>query len=78
MLSLCTISIASSLNELNSVTSLDNFFKKPMFVKFYAPWCGHCKKLRPTWESLSTVSNEGVYIGAVDCTVEMRSVKLTV
>jgi len=56
------------------VLDKDNFEEKTktgvVFVKFFAPWCGHCKRLAPTWEDLAKKykDNAGVTIGHVDCT----------
>lgn len=35
-------------------------------------WCGHCKRLAPTWEKLAdeVADNEGVHVAKVDCTTQ--------
>jgi len=59
----------SSAIELTPDTWDDQVAGKTVFVKFFAPWCGHCKRMKPDWDRLMDeyASSDSVLIADVDC-----------
>jgi thioredoxin domain-containing protein 5 len=53
--------------SLDADTFTKTLAKGPAFVKFFAPWCGHCKKLAPTWKQLARHMQDKVTIAEVNC-----------
>ncbi|CAA6670539.1 unnamed protein product [Spirodela intermedia] len=55
--------------ELNSQNFDDLVLKSKdlWIVEFFAPWCGHCKKLAPEWKKASRNLKGKVKLGHVDC-----------
>jgi protein disulfide-isomerase len=49
--------------------------RDPWFIKFYAPWCGHCQHLAPNWASMAREMKGTLNIGEVNCDVEKRLCK---
>ncbi|KAF4732209.1 hypothetical protein FOZ62_005491, partial [Perkinsus olseni] len=68
---------AESESKVHQLTddNMEDFVKthKYALVKFYAPWCGHCKKIAPEFEQAATelaeeVGEEKVALGEIDAT----------
>jgi len=76
VLALATLCVAEDSKVV--VLTKDNFDKivneaETILVKFYAPWCGHCKHLAPEFIKAADIlekDGEGVILAEVDCTVE--------
>jgi len=60
----------SDVVVLGDATFEERTQEGPWLIEFYAPWCGHCKRLAPTWEELATKSKGKFNVAKVDCTVE--------
>ncbi|WBW74475.1 ER protein disulfide isomerase [Schizosaccharomyces osmophilus] len=59
-----TVVVADNYNQVVMDSTKD------VLVEFYAPWCGHCKNLAPTFESLAEeyADNKNVVVAKVDAT----------
>lgn len=72
-----TLSLEEVAQDENVYVLTDENFKdfvnskKYVLVKFYAPWCGHCKKMAPDYSKLAKRihgESEEVYVAKVDAT----------
>jgi len=54
---------------LNSENWQEMISEGPILVKFFAPWCGHCKALAPTWKTLASKYQDIFAVAKLDCTL---------
>ena len=62
--------VASAVLRINSDDFESTIKEGVTFIKFFAPWCGHCKRLAPTWDELAAKFTDvkNVKIAKIDCT----------
>lgn len=70
---ICMLSSLSCLAEVIEIRSEKTFNDelkkgKPVVVKFYATWCGPCKRLKPVFEELS---NKAAYSDVIFLAVDV-------
>lgn len=68
-LALISLAAASSAIELTPDTWDEKTNGKTVFVKFFAPWCGHCKAMKPAWDELMDdyKTSDSILVADVDC-----------
>mmetsp|Transcript_16735 Transcript_16735/g.34491 ORF Transcript_16735/g.34491 Transcript_16735/m.34491 type:complete len:219 (+) Transcript_16735:53-709(+) len=49
---------------------------KVVFIKMFAPWCGHCKKMKPDWDKLMDEykDSETQLVADADCTTDAKPI----
>jgi thiol-disulfide isomerase/thioredoxin len=58
-------------DNVKSMTDLEDVFalaeSKPVFLKMFEQWCGHCKKMKKHFQYASTQENSSVHFVEVEC-----------
>lgn len=78
----CLLSILAPVSGTQVLHLTDSNFQEMVLksnelflVEFYAPWCGHCKKLEPEWKRAAQMlddSGSKVKLVAIDCTTNPK------
>ena len=76
LISVIGLTLASDVLELKD-SDFDTRIREHdiALVEFYAPWCGHCKRLAPEYERAATAlkaADPPVALIKVDCTAETK------
>jgi len=71
LLAFASVALASELIVLTDENFKEKLAEhKVLFVKMFAPWCGHCKALAPTWEEMANDVNKpgaDYFVAECDC-----------
>lgn len=73
---LALMAIPASAMELTQANYDEVTAGKVVFIKMFAPWCGHCKKMKPDWDKLMDEykDSETQLIADADCTADGKPV----
>jgi protein disulfide-isomerase-like protein len=66
------LAVAASSLHLTPDNWDDSVGGKTVLLKFYAPWCGHCKSIKPAWDKLMSDfdGHATATVAEIDCTAE--------
>ncbi|XP_077119693.1 protein disulfide-isomerase A3 [Ranitomeya variabilis] len=79
LLSVLVLVAASTARASDVLDFTDDDFESSIsqypviLVEFFAPWCGHCKKLAPEYEEAATKLKGTVALAKVDCTANSNT-----
>jgi len=68
--------VSASAIELTPANFDEQTAGKVVLLKMFAPWCGHCKKMKPDWDKLMDEYKDSAtqLIADVDCTTEGKPI----